>query len=50
MPFLKRMTHFELELGVRETKKGGRQVRKRRDQGAKPEGTKPEGAKKEAQA
>jgi large subunit ribosomal protein L22 len=46
MPFLKRMTHFELLLGVRETKKGGRRPRKKRE-GEKPEGATPAPAQKE---
>jgi large subunit ribosomal protein L22 len=44
MPFRKRMTHFELTLGVRETKKARRRPRKGK------EGDKSEATKKEAEA
>jgi large subunit ribosomal protein L22 len=35
MPFRKRMTHFELLLGVRESKKGRRRPRKAKEEGKK---------------
>lgn len=46
MPFRKRMTHFELLLGVKETKKAGRRPRRKKDD-AKPETGKAEAAKPE---
>src|SRR4029078_8768594 len=49
MPFKKRMTHFELMLGVKETKKGGRAPRRKEDD-PKPEAGKGEGGKKDAGA
>jgi large subunit ribosomal protein L22 len=49
MPFKKRMTHFELLLGVKESKKGGRRTRRKKED-TKPEAAKGEGGKKEAGA
>ena len=49
MPFRKRMTHFELLLGVKETKKSGRRTRRKKED-TKPEAAKGEGGKKEAGA
>ena len=47
MPFLKRMTHFELQLGVKESKKTGRRTRRNKKDEAAPS-AKAEGAKGEA--